>query len=104
MLTKTLTLINGALAIALACFMYAMLPYAYGIGCDATRRIGQPCKPLGSATLFLGVLAPVVIIGAVAYLALRIQHKRPRTSLLLLMLCPVVVTLWVIFVWSSKAS
>jgi hypothetical protein len=87
MLTKTLTLINGALAIALACYIYIMLPYAYADGCGDALS----CKLPGSATQLLDSLAPVIIIAAVAYLALRIQRKHSRTSVLLLLLCPVVV-------------
>ena len=94
-----LAIANGIVAVALACFIYVMLPYANGVAFDATVRLGGAYKPISNTSLLLQALAPVAIIGAIVYAALRMQERHPRLATSLLVLCPAAIATWGLIVW-----
>ncbi len=101
MLFRLLTFANVALALAAACFVYIMLPYAVGVRCEGVRQIGRTCGPISNTDLFLPAFAPVAIIAAITCIAFCIRSRYRRTGLLLLVLCPLAVGIRVLIVWAS---
>jgi hypothetical protein len=104
MLIRLLMFANGLLAIALACFVYTMLPYANDVACDTAVRAGHHCVSLGSTTLLLASLVPIAAIFVVAYCAYRVRQRHPRTSLFMLLFWPVATVSWAIVVGASSVS
>ena len=97
-----LAIVNSIVAVALACFIYVMLPYASGVACDAAMRLGGSCQPISNPSLLLQALAPVATIGTITYVALSVQRRHPRAATLLLLICPVAVAGWGLIVWGAS--
>ena len=101
MLFRLLAFFNVALALATACFVYVMLPFAIGVQCEGVRQLNRACGPISNATLFLTALIPFALISAITYLAFRNRYRHPRLGLLLLLFCPVAIGARALVVWAS---
>ena len=97
-----LAIANGIVAVALACFVYVMLPYANGVACDTPLHLGGACKPIGNVSLLLQSFAPVAIIGTIIFSALRMQQRHPRVATSLLLFCPAAIATWALIVWGTS--
>jgi anaerobic C4-dicarboxylate transporter len=97
---RLLTLLNIAIAIALACFVYTMLPFANGVACELAPK---PCEPLSTALLVIAALVPSAVIASTVLLAFRVRRSRPRIGLTLFLLWPLTLAIWVAIAWAQAA-
>ncbi len=57
-----LALVNSILAIGVSVIVWRMLPYAYGVACDARINLGEDCLELTTLERVVTTLAPVIFI------------------------------------------
>ena len=87
MLTRSLIIANIALAVALAWFVYSMLPFAAGVACDGARAIGRACADhTGPVERALSAALPIFIIIGFVFFGLRARTR--RITLIFLLACP----------------
>lgn len=92
MAKQVLILINIALGIAASIFILQMLPYAAAIGREENHPVPN-CQPIAATELFLFAAMPLVLIGFIVFLALRVFPKQRRLSIVLFSAVPLMAIL-----------
>ena len=88
---------NLALAVALAVFVYRMLPYAAGVACGEVTPI-PGCAPLGKVEHYGLTASPLLVAGGIIFVALRLRASQPKLSNALLFLLPVAAIILGVYV------
>jgi hypothetical protein len=92
-----LTWLNIAASLSLGIFFYVMLPFAHGEINYLKEKKGIPYEPLGVFEHIFLAMIPIVIGLTLVLVAKVLRHTKPKISLALVSVFPLLVIVWISF-------
>ncbi len=86
---KLLEILNIAMGIGFAWFIYEIFPYADGVAADAATKSGTEHMPLSDLKLFFTSAIPILIVGFITFVGHKLYKNNPRMSYIVLSTIPI---------------